>query len=63
MKAKLARVEKDIEEHRRSFVTLDLFNAIVSTIKDDLHDMRSDLKEVLQLISKNTKLMRSDDST
>lgn len=62
MKTKIEMLEKIIDEHKQSFVTTDLFNAIISRIKDDLHDMRSDIKEVLHLVSKNTKIKRGEDS-
>lgn len=50
MKAKVGRLERDIEQMASKFVSAELFNAIVSGMKEDLHEMKGDIKKVLSSI-------------
>jgi len=52
LKTKVTRLERDIEQMMSKFVSTDLFNAIISGMKEDLHEMKGDMKKVLQAINK-----------
>ncbi len=52
MQAKIDRIERDITLHENRFVPFELFDAIVKPIKDDIHEMRRDLKQFLAAVNK-----------
>lgn len=53
MRAKLDRVEKDIEHFEARFVSREVFAAIVDGIRTDLLSLRGDIKQLLELIKSN----------
>lgn len=52
LKTKVARLERDLEVMASKFVSTELFNAIVTGMKEDLHEMKGDIKKVLEHINK-----------
>ena len=60
LKTKVERLERDIQGHEENFISRELFNEIVTQLRADFHEMRSDVKQVLHLMSKHTKLSEND---
>lgn len=50
MKHKVDRLEKDMLAAERKYVSNELFSATIQPLKEDLHEMKQDLKEVLKTI-------------
>lgn len=57
IKTKIARLEKDMEDHQRAdsethsrLVSKDLFDAVLVQVKDDLVELKDNMKELLALI-------------
>ena len=55
LKTKVHRLERDMEEFEKKFVSTELFNALMSQVKDDLHDLKSSMKELLSLVHNRDK--------
>lgn len=55
IKSKVERLEKEMDESKKQFVAVDLFNATVDPIKRDLHEMQQDIKKILVAVSKNSQ--------
>lgn len=56
LKTKVERLERDVSEHEQRdqaehkyFVTKDLFDAVIIQVREDLADLKSDMKELLAL--------------
>lgn len=51
MKSRVDRLENDISK----CVSLDLFNATVGALREDLHEMKQDLRELLKTVQSQSK--------
>ncbi len=47
MKEKVTRLEKDLDEHRKSAVTFQHFDAVIKPIKETMKEVRDDVKQLL----------------
>lgn len=53
LKAKIDRLEKEVDKAKDEFVAVDLFNATIDPIRNDLHEMQKDIKKILVAVSKS----------
>lgn len=49
LKAKVERLEHDLDEASKKFVSNDLFQATILHLKEDLHEIKNDVRELLKL--------------
>ena len=47
MREKVARLEKDLDEHKKVAITLQHFDAVIKPIRDTMREMRDDIKTLL----------------
>lgn len=52
IRTKIERLDRDMSSFEKRFVSHEVFKAVIDSIKDDLHEMRSDIKQVLNLTRK-----------
>ena len=56
IKAKVERLEKDMDRAMENFVSLDLFNATVEPFRKDIHEIQRDIKKILAAVSGHNKI-------
>ena len=54
LRAKVFRLEKDVSDNEKECVKREVFNEIVTGVRDDILMVRSDLKELLHLTRNHT---------
>lgn len=52
MKHKVERLEKDMEEANKKYVSNELFNATIQPLKEDIRDIKNDLHALLKLATR-----------
>lgn len=54
MKTKVERLEREIEKSERKFVTVDLFDATINPLRQDIHEMQRDVKKILVAVQRES---------
>lgn len=52
VKHKVERLEKDMEEANKKYVSNELFNATIQPLKEDIRDIKNDLHALLKLATR-----------
>lgn len=52
LKSKIERLERDLESARDSMVTLKLLDAIVGPLKEDLSELKRDVRHLVETLEK-----------
>jgi hypothetical protein len=54
MKTKVDRLERELEKSERKFVTVDLFDATINPLREDIHEMQRDVKKILVAVQRES---------
>lgn len=47
IREKVARIERDLDEHKKVAITLQHFDAVIKPIRETMREMRDDIKTIL----------------
>lgn len=53
MREKVARLEKDLDEHKKNAVTINHFDAVIKPIQETVKETRDDVKKLLIMNSRH----------
>lgn len=56
IRTKVSRLEKDLDNFERRFVSQEVFHAVMDTLKEDLHELKGSMKELLSLVHNRDRI-------